>query len=287
MIISRINGGLGNQMFQYATGRAIALRNKTILKVDPENCDKDTARAYELDYFATQTSIATPEEVARLNPKRTDLLTRIKRRVPFLPQTHIVEKHFHFDPSILQLGDNCYLQGFWQTEKYFLDVADTIRQELTLTTPLDAENKKAIKLITDTTSVGLHIRRGDYVTHAEASKHHGTCSLAYYQEAITHLATTIPDFEIFIFSDDPQWAKDNLKLAHPTHLMTHNGPNRGYEDMRLLSNCKHFIIANSTFSWWGAWLSTHPHKQIVAPKKWFAGSTSDTSDLIPASWTRL
>jgi hypothetical protein len=287
MIITKINGGLGNQMFQYATGRALALRRNTILKVDPTSHQGDTPRTFELPHFCITAEIATPEEVTTLKTLTgSSLFQRIKRHLP-LKKTHVFEKHFQFDPGILELGDNTYLEGFWQSEKYFLDAADTIRQELVLKEKPDTTNAATLQEIAATPAVALHIRRGDYVSNPETNKHHGTCSLDYYQAGVEHIASQVTTPHFFIFSDDPQWAKDNLNLKYPTTLIDHNDAAHGYEDMRLMSACQHFIIANSTFSWWGAWLAANPGKIVVAPKQWFATTDVDTRDLVPTNWVRL
>ena len=290
MVIVRLMGGLGNQMFQYAAGRAVAHRNQTQLKLDVSALERDAARSYKLHHFNIEASIVAPDKVTRFT--KEDLWSRILRRVErhLLPPSRramFAQRVDHFDPDILRLRGNVYLKGYWQSEKYFKDIEHIIRQDFTFRHAPDAENQRLARTIANTNSVSLHIRRGDYVSNPRFSRKFGVCSLEYYQSAAAKVAAKVREPHFFIFSDDIDWARDNLRLQHPLTFVAHNGVDKDYEDLRLVSLCSHHIIANSSFSWWGAWLCAYPEKIVIVPKRWFKEPGRDTRDLIPASWSRI
>jgi hypothetical protein len=198
------------------------------------------------------------------------------------------ERAFTFQPKVLGQRPPAYLDGYWQSEKYFGDVADVIRKDFTVKRAPSAANAAWLDRIGATVSVSIHVRRGDYVTNADANKFHGTCGIDYYQRAVQMLSSRLggrPEF--FVFSDDPAWVRANLDLgSHPHHYVTNNDAQTNYEDLRLMSSCRHHIIANSTFSWWGAWLNASPDKVVVAPRRWFRADEMDDRDLVPSGWVR-
>jgi hypothetical protein len=180
-----------------------------------------------------------------------------------------------------------YLNGYWQSEKYFKSAEDKLRSELCLFDKPDEANQKILDEIVQCPAVSLHIRRGDYITNPSAALVHGVCSLDYYHSAIRHITAHVENPYFFVFSDDPQWVKDNLKIGYPVQFVEANGPDRGAEDMRLMKSCRHHIIANSSFSWWAAWLNDRLDKIVVAPRIWFLDTKIDTKDLIPEQWHRI
>lgn len=292
MIITRLIGGLGNQFFQYAVGRHLAEIHKTEVKIDISGFESYKLHKYSLWPFNIQESFASPEEVAALRNQGQTIVGRLTQKVLQKPlkstSTYIRErKLFCFDADILNLGDDIYLQGSWQNEKYFTDIAEIIRREFTVKTPASGKNKELTEQITSCESVGLHIRRGDYVSNPNTNKVHGTCDIDYYCYCVKQLALRVNNPYFFIFGDDPQWAMANLKLSYPTTLVGHNDADKNYEDMRLLSQCKHNITANSSFSWWAAWLNQNPEKIILAPERWLKNDIYDTKDLIPDGWIRV
>ena len=141
-------------------------------------------------------------------------------------------------------------------------------------------------MIADSNSVSIHIRRGDYVADPTMYTSHGTCDIDYYNRCVESLTEKVKDTSFFVFSDDPQWSRDSLKLQYPAIFVDHNDMEHGYEDMRLMSQCKHNIIANSSFSWWGAWLNNNENKIVLAPEKWFAKKTYIINDMIPVQWVK-
>jgi hypothetical protein len=290
-VITRLNGGLGNQLFQYAAGRALADRLGAPLKVDLSEFESYLLRRFELDQFTINAGIATPEELAGfvINPSR---FQRSYSRFAIslglgFNRIAFKERKFGYDDTFEKIRHPMYLNGYWQSEKYFKSAEGKLRSELCLVDKLGVSSQKILDEILQCTAVSLHIRRGDYITNPSAASVHGVCSLDYYYSAIRHITTHVQNPYFFVFSDDPEWAKDNLKISQPVWFVEANGPDRGVEDMWLMKSCKHHIIANSSFSWWAAWLNGRQDKIVIAPRIWFLDKTINTGDLIPEQWHRI
>jgi hypothetical protein len=289
MIITRLFGGLGNQMFQYAAGRRLAHVLAVELKLDITWLGKPGSRAYSLENFNVRESFASAAEIAAVAPKGR-LGRALAKKWPKKWPKYIQEKCFHVDPEILNLHDGVYLNGYWQSEKYFSDIAAILRGEFTVKTPLSGKNKELSEMIASKQSVSIHIRRGDYVAAHRTKQVHGACGPDYYFRCADYLKQLVKNAHFFIFSDDPEWAGDNLKQLCPATLVDYNRPDKNYEDLWLMSRCNHHIIANSTFSWWGAWLNPREDKIVLAPRQWFAKKTQDSmkmDDLFPPGWILL
>lgn len=287
MIIIKLSGGLGNQLFQYALGRHLAVLNQAVLKLDTSLLDTShswTYRTYALESFNIQAVKATQQEINQLAGKWGGWLHRFRKFFQLKSSIYFKEPHFHFYLPVLSLQDGVYLDGCWQSEKYFAAVAGLIREDLTLIVPFSNYLETLKNSILQCTSVSVHIRRGDYTTSSKANRYLKPCEADYYQKAIDYLAKRIVNPVLFVFSDDVKWAKTNLKFDFPTQYIEGNS---APEDLLLMASCQHQIIANSTFSWWGAWLNGHPNKIIIAPQKWFSTERFDTKDLLPESWIRL
>lgn len=293
MIIVKLMGGLGNQMFQYAAGRRLAYLHQTELKLDlssfSNNAPNDTVRRYELGAFDIQARFGSAGDIPLL---RIAALFRnygpsLTRWIPLLRHRHIIEKNYHFDQAVLSLRDNVYLEGYWQSERYFADIADIIRKDFTFRTSPDTINRQAAERLSKFESVSVHIRRGDYISNAVTSSYHGVCNQEYYRAAVRAVIARAGSVHFFLFSDDSAWVRKNMSWIPSMTVIDHNGPEKASEDMRLMSLCKHHIIANSSFSWWAAWLGSHPGKIVIAPKQWFKNPNIDTNDLIPHTWTRI
>jgi hypothetical protein len=288
MIVVRLCGGLGNQLFQYAAGRRLADIRQTELVLDlgwyARTPPTDTPRAYELVNYPVRARPATAGEAlwCRLHEGR------LLRRMPFLPRRwrHWREKSFKFDPAVLDLPNNTYLDGYWQSHHYFEDAADLIRADMTPLAPFGLQDEKVAAMIATVDAVSVHVRRGDYVTHQAAATAHGQCSLDYYKTALTYILPRVARPHFFVFSDDPAWTRENLPLPGPATFVDHNGPVAAFQDLRLMSLCKHQITANSSFSWWGAWLNPQLSKIVITPKQWFS-YPSNTDSLTPDDWIRL
>lgn len=292
MVITKLIGGLGNQMFQYATGRRLAHVLGAELKLDITGFDNYKRRAYSLEYFNIQENLASAEDVATLRTLKRGIVERVLAKVLHKRSTHIREKHFHFDPNILNLSDGVYLDGYWQSEMYFADIAQIIRDEFTVKAPQTGRNKELAKQIGSCESVCLSIRRGEYVTDPRINKVHGVLDLDYYWACVQELTKTVKNPHFFIFSDELEWARRNLRLSYDATFVGHNNnrPDQPNQDLSLMSQCKHHIIANSSFSWWGAWLNPRKDKMVFAPKQWFGKeqkASKRTDDLLPATWILL
>ncbi len=285
MITSRIFGGLGNQLFQYAAGRALALVGNDQLQLDTRLVPEAQHGAYALKHFNIAAAPASSDQLppSKDKPVRYGLWRKFGRSPRFLR-----EKGLGFDPTVLEQRGDVYLHGYWQSEKYFAACADQLREDLIITTPPSAENETWLHDIKNVPSVSLHLRRGDYLSAASGGASTATCDEAYYQRALDQIVSeTGIDPVVFVFSDDPNWALENLRFSFETRFAGHNGADKHYEDIRLISACQHNIIANSTFSWWGGWLNANPEKRVIAPKKWFKTDEDLNPDIIPADWIRV
>lgn len=290
MIIVRLIGGLGNQMFQYALGRQLAVKNNTTLKLDIQAFKDYKLRNYDLDCFNILGNIATPDDLSGFIPSSDRLISKIGKHISVRLKgvqqiQYIKEQTFSFQPEILDLEDNVYLDGYWQSEKYFFDIKNIIRKDFTVKLPPDPINESIMKEIAECESVSIHIRRGDYVSNPITNQYHGFLGLEYYQKAIRLILEKVGSPHFFVFSDDPEWASENIKTDSPITYIKHNG-DKNYEDLRLMSTCKHHIIANSSFSWWGSWLSRNEEKTVIAPKKWF-NAILDIKDIYLDSWHKI
>jgi len=301
MIIVHLTGGIGNQMFQYALGRTLAEKNSTLLKLDLSGFESYKLHRYALHCFNIWEHIATIDEINAFrragNPSGSfRWMSRVMKKLGILPYSvsdfyenrkYIKQTQRTFDPSILEANGNIYLEGYWQTEKYFIEIIEILHREFICKYVQDKNSKELAEKIQSTNAVSLHIRRGDYVSNPKTNQAHGLATPDYYENAIKLIIEEQPDSHFYIFSDDHSWVAENFKPDYPVTMVDHNNASRNYEDMRLMSLCDHHIIANSSFSWWGAWLGTNPEKIVVAPQKWFNDTTRDTRDLIPTSWVRL
>ena len=284
MIITRLEGGLGNQLFQYATGRHLSIKNNTALVLDTSNylIDKNN-RHYELRRYNVKAKTANIITCifVRLGKYIIPKMTQNIR----LPIKYVKERNNYFNDEILSERRNIILDGYWQSEEYFKNIRDTILDDLTLLSNPDKKNKKMLKRINNSNAVCLHVRRDDYVSNPLLQKYHGSLTPEYYNEAINSICDRLTDPEFFIFSDEPEWCKHNI-ITDRTHTYVDiNGPDKAPEDLRLMSACNHFIIANSSFSWWAAWLSENKKKIIIAPKRWYR--EKDEGDIVPKRWIRI
>jgi hypothetical protein len=291
MIIVKLNGGLGNQMFQYAAGRSLAYSLNTGLKLDISQFRQEKNREYDLSVFNITGTTASARD---LDHVRRPLTRMVKHPVEALKSImkqnttvrYVKERQFNFDPEILALPDNVYLEGYWQSEKYFSAIEPIIRKEFQLHATPRTNVQELTGRIRNCNAISIHIRRGDYVKNPVTNATHGVCSVDYYQRALEKIIQKVDNPQFWIFSDDPEWVRKNITIDGPSYYISnHNFKN--FEDLYLMSCCQHHIIANSSFSWWGAWLSTNLEKIVIAPKRWFAVSTMDTDDLIPQSWICL
>jgi Glycosyl transferase family 11 len=294
VIVTKLQGGHGNQLFQYATGRCLAMRLGVALFMDRRWFgtigEGDTPRVYELDRYKLDQSFFDPESFTLVEiAPRPSGLRRFLSRTPSKPWLeHYRQQGDGFDPRVLDLPDNSYLVGWWQDERYFGEIRATLLEEIELSDPLTGSGADWLRQIRNSVSVSLHVRRGDYVTNPATTKFHGVLGVPYYEAAVDRLAelTRRRDLELFVFSNDIEWCKRHLGLPYPATFVESGGS--GADDMRLMKHCRHHIVANSSFSWWGAWLSDHPEKVVIAPKNWFSDAQANAeTEIVPRSWVRL
>jgi hypothetical protein len=292
MIISHILGGIGNQMFQYAAGRSLAHANQDRLLLDISSFDDYTlhhgfqlSRVFDID--AEQATFAHIKHV--LGYRACQYCRKILKRPLFKPlrgRNLIVEPYAHFWPDFFSFKHDAYLLGYWQSEKYFRSIASQIRKDFTFKTALVGKNADIASSIQNQNAISLHVRRGDYLSDLKTSQIMNVCSLDYYQSSINAIADRVASPVFYIFSDDIEWVRRNLVMDYPCVYVDHNTQEDSFRDMQLMSLCKHHIIANSSFSWWGAWLNPCESKIVIAPKGWFVNG-SDDGDIIPSDWERL
>jgi len=293
MVIVRLKGGLGNQMFQYAAARRMALAHNVPLKLDISWFALWPDRAYALHALGIQEAFATPDELRQITgpPAKgvARVLFRLRRRFGIAYEWRLIHERTlsPFDPRVLKAPPRVYLDGYWQSEKYFSDVADTIRREFTIASQPDARTRAIADHIATTESVSVHVRRGDYVADPRASWARSVCTPDYYRRCVARLAERLASPHLFLFSDDPRWVAANLRFDHPVTLVSESAPHTEHSELRLMSACRHHIIANSSFSWWGAWLNPRPDKLVLAPRRWMNDPRVDDRDVLPPAWVRV
>ena len=288
MVLVRLTGGLGNQMFQYAAGRALADRLDAELVLDTRAFDHVlarqvyTRRSYALSPFRLRARLATAADLKDWPVWVVEIGLRLRLLRPLIRPWYF-QSGIGYDPGVTRLQEPVCLVGYWQSERYFLDSADGIRDDFGLLRALSAANQQLLDLARSANSVGLHVRRGDFVSLKDAAQLHGLCSVDYYRRAIGLLRDRCPDCRFLVFSDDPQWARAELPLDQSAAFVTGN-EQRPEQDLALMSACKHHIIANSSFSWWAGWLGNSPQQIVIAPTPWYASPKLDARDLAVERW---
>ncbi len=298
MIVVRLMGGVGNQMFQYAAARRLSLAKGVELRLDisfhVSNQGPETPRPFLLDRFEIAGKVIDPKELKEFLeaglPEYRHSINRTAERVTghrlFRNPRVFVERDKNFEPGVLDLPDDVYLDGYFQSERYFVDVRDVILKEFTVRAPMNPSNADLAKLISESGSVCLHIRRGDYYSNAACRAVHAVDLSDYYRKAIALMRERHGDCRFFIFSDEPEWVRKNFDLQRDGVVVDVNSPDDPEQDLHLMSLCGNFIIANSSFSWWGAWLSKNPDKIVIAPKRWFLDDRN-VKDRCPEEWIRI
>lgn len=289
MVIVKTKGGLGNQLFQYAFARNLEISCGAKVKLDHLSwTEQYKEREYKLSNYNISEDLATSEEVEKFKQykKRGGKLAILHNLFIANESIYIKERQFDFDPTILAFREKAYFDGVWHTEKYFKGIENTIRKEITLKNPPSEYFTEIAEKMSRVNSVSLHVRRGDYLTMKKAIDTIGVCPIDYYYTAEEILTGRTEKPTFFIFSDDIEWVKHNLKLKSPM-IFVSNDRTLDYEELILMSKCKHNIIANSSFSWWGAWLNSNPQKIVIAPEKWFKDGAIHTKDIVPESWLKI
>jgi hypothetical protein len=279
MITIYLSGGLGNQLFQFSAAYSLAKLKKTSLIINTSNYTSNIRR-YELDVFEN-IHLKYNVHNERWSPNKTLL-----RFLCYLYLKNVFrEKHpFKYDNSILNCKRNTKLLGYFQSEKYFINDRDEILNLLNFPPIIDDDLRKLKSNICSENSVSVHVRRGDYVSNPNANAYHGIMPIKYYQKAMACINEEVSNPSFYVFSDDPDWVASNFKFIPHYVLVDINKGRSSFRDLELMSCCKHNIIANSSFSWWGAWLNKNQNKLIIAPKKWVQKESEPLDDLIPDSW---
>ncbi len=301
MIVVKLMGGLGNQMFQYAAGKSLASSRQVPLKLDVSFLNDKTPkqdltfRNYGLSRFNINDEIILPAESSRFqsisgifaNTKIQSMNRRYFQNK--LPVPKIIKyQETSFYPGFFKISRNSYLIGYWQSERYFKPYNELIRECFSINDPtthqmVDAtigENKHA-------STVSVHVRRGDYATNELIKSVHGLCPISYYTNALEIISKHVSDPIFFIVSDDMDWVVQNFAPIQKDYNIVFVTVRDELHDLLLMQKCMHNIIANSSFSWWGAWLNNNPDRIVISPRKWFVDQSIPTDDLIPKSWIRL
>lgn len=305
VVIVRLSGGIGNQMFQYSTARSFAYHKKAQLKADItaySNTSKDTKRKFVVNILNTNITIAEKKDIAvfispdnlkeklihlLINADTNTTIGKILYKLGATMTNYIIirQPHFNYYNIFEHKKKHTYLVGDWQSEKYFKSIERIIRKEFKLKLRYEDTRQDIIKLIISQQSVSIHVRRGDYKNKTNSAIYY-SCLIDYYTNALNIIKEKYPDISVFVFSDDISWTKKKLKPQSPVLFIEKHKINEAY-DLLLMSKCKHNIIANSTFSWWAAWLNSNPEKIVIAPDKWFKNDKINTDDLYPEGWIKI
>lgn len=287
MIVVRLMGGLGNQLFQYAAARHLAILNNTELYLDTsflENTPmEDTVRGFELDKFNINAIVADDTLLKSFYgsgfTKKDTWMSYVfsvgkRRKYKF--------NNYGFDENLLKLRGNYYIRGFYQSEKYFKEIADVISKELEIKQELISVNQTIVNEIKNKNAVSIHIRHGDYAKNLTAMDAHSLCSKDYFRKSMKYMKEQVgTDCKFYLFTDDKEWVKNEMTMEEDCELISGNTT---IEDFYLMSICKHNIISNSTYSWWAAWLNKNPNKIVIMPKYWTNHLVTEDIKLKPNNW---
>jgi hypothetical protein len=286
VLIVKIIGGLGNQMFQYAYAKALSEEGYKV-KIDTSFFANYKLHQSGLDSYDTDINISSNEENNLFY--KNNLITKILKKFNISSNKMIKEKDLLFDVKLLSVDDNNYIEGYFQCEKYFLNIRDKIINDFIIKNELSQYSKLMSKeILNQEVSISLHIRRGDYISDDKSNDIHGVCTLDYYYKAIELMNSKFKNTSFYIFSDDIHWAKENLEINNATYIDSEE-QRIPHEDIYLMSLCDHNIIANSSFSWWGAWLNQNNDKIVVAPERWFSDEKmyKQSSDIACRNWIKI
>lgn len=284
MILIQLYGGIGNQMFQYALGRHLAAKQKVQLNYFFENPKGAIPRGLELNNFNIQATTASELAIFKVKGFKQSVFDKYWVNNLLLGRRSAIERKYSFNPAVLEMPDNSFLKGYWQSEKYFLPIRELLLNDFKLKNEISPEAKEIEQQIRNSNSVAVHIRRGDYLS-PKNSEIYIALGADYYQNSARLILENKTDCKFFVFSDDYNWAKENFELNAAFEVLKPN--ENPATDLYLMSQCKHQITANSSYSWWAAWLNTNPEKMVISPKKWFKTPVFETDDRIPESWIKM
>jgi hypothetical protein len=293
MIIARLYGGLGNQMFQYAAARRLQLLRAAELRLDLGWFDTRAAqrpsRPYALGHLTLDATPASTTDIAAVTaaPARWPAVRLLldSSRPHGRKRLRCERTPYRYEPDFTDTPDPVYLDGYWQNESYFIAIADILRNEFRVRSPVSPASMRIADTMSAVTAVSVHVRRGDYARQAHTHQHHGLCPIEYYTAACSRIETVVRDPHYFVFSDESDWARDNLSFIKPVTFVSCNDSDHQYEDLHLMTLCRHHVVANSSFSWWGAWLAERPGQVVIAPRSWVAANLPG-DQIIPERWMR-
>lgn len=289
MLIMKYNGGLGNQMFQFAAAATLAVKLGVEFGFDMSFFSHSYARAYQMDIFQFDSRESHDLRAVLYWPFR-----RVFKSTSFLGLNIYKENSFNYEERFESIKNDTFIEGFFQSAKY-IDEA-LIKKYFTFKTPPSGQNLSIISSMMEQNCVSLHIRRGDYVSKKRYANIYNHLELSHYEAAMEYMSQLLKDPVFYIFSDDIDWARENLNFNNcpicrdktaRLEFVSHNCGSNSWEDLRLMSHCKHNIIANSSFSYWGAYLGDNKDKIVIAPEKWFADPNKTTIDTYPKNWILL
>ena len=293
MVVAQITGGLGNQLFQYAAAKALSLHHNVPLLFDismfyrDELPELEVPRNFELYHFKgiDEQVIPVGEITSVFGAEKNNLFLR--KVIPAFKKKIYTEPHYHYDKNFFKSRKQVFLKGGWQSEKYFKPYEGEIRKNVQLKSKLYQNVKEIGNSLRAQNSVAVHIRRGDYLRKPIILEWHGVMTREYYARAFELLQSKTNNLAVYYFTDDPGWVADNLLPLLKGEILSGVYAKSHYEDLYLMTQCKHNIIANSSFSWWAAWLNDNPEKIVIAPTKWFDQGYQDTQDILPENWLKV
>lgn len=289
MIIVRIIGGLGNQMFQYAAGRSLSARFNVPLKVDLRWMERYRQREYLLDRFELPVEKMTISDRLRFTwfPFRRNPPFLFIKAIRRLNSLVYMEQSLSYDPDFIGLGPDRFLFGYFQSYRYFEGFEELIHQDFSYEPDLSIYEREWVNMVDEQDSTAIQFRRGDFVTDPATNRSIGTCPMDYYERAVSRIRSKNRNAPLIVFSDEIAWCKKNLSFKNMAFVERKGGT--PLDDMFLAARCKHIILANSSFSWWSAWLNMNPDKIVIAPEQWFRDENLNrqASSLFPASWICL
>jgi hypothetical protein len=287
-LVVNLIGGLGNQLFQYACGWSLAQSSGRQLVLDAGGFEQYRLRPFLLDRLAIRAPRASDEDLRGWG-LQAGRWARIRRRFLGTRIAAVREQGLPWQALALPAGQDVWINGYWQTERYFASQAPSLRQQFKVRAQADAANARLLRQIKQAgaKAAAVHVRRGDYVSSPMAAYVHGSVGLAYYAEALRRLRAKVKGAKLFVFSDEPAWARAKMPFLGRATFVSANPPEAPEQDLRLMSACRHFVLANSSFSWWGAWLGEGAGSQILAPPRWFHDKSKDARDLVPERWQRV
>jgi hypothetical protein len=288
MIVTRLNGGLGNQLFQYSFGRYLATKHQTELLLDARDYQNKPQHGLLLQHFDIEARFTSNDTLDKLpNTARSQSWRRMLWNISPSRLQWVREKPYGFKPEWKLIGSHAYLDGYWQSEQFFAEITPELRKQLKLKTSLSSTSQEIAAAMSGCRSVAIHIRRGDYITDASAAQIYHHLPLTYYQRCVEDWASDHSGVRVFVFSNDIPWCRKNLRLRFPITWIDHTKADTAYEDLYLMQQAECCITANSTLSWWGAWLGKRPGQIVYTPAQWFHPGTLNDQALACDGWVQM